>query len=89
VRFELTGLEFCRLLRWASPPPLHILFGYTYASTSAGILAPTFSQALCADHSELIVQGFCQFGPSTITAGQVVVKTMDAEIRASAQPYDQ
>jgi hypothetical protein len=27
VRFELTVLEFCRLLRWASPPPLHELFG--------------------------------------------------------------
>ena len=25
MRFELTVLEFCRLLRWASPPPLHVI----------------------------------------------------------------
>ena len=36
VRFELTVLQFCRLLHWASLPPVHKLFGYP-----GGIRTPT------------------------------------------------
>lgn len=27
VRFELTVFSFCRRMRWATPPPVHIIFG--------------------------------------------------------------
>ena len=57
--------------------------------TSSGVDTPTFAHVLSTRHHKVCSQSLCQLLASASTIFQTPVNTLDAEVRAGAQPYHQ